>query len=212
LGVERVVHVSTSEVYGTAQFVPITETHPLHPQSPYAASKVGADQLALSYARSFDLDVVIARPFNTFGPRQSARAIIPTIITQALARNAIELGATTPTRDFLYVEDTASGIARCAEVDGLSGEVFNLGTGIEISIGELVPQILELLDRQVPVVTAAERLRPPTSEVDRLVADVSRAKDRLGWQAAVSFEEGLRRTADWIGRSLSSFKPTIYNI
>jgi NAD dependent epimerase/dehydratase len=209
--VERVVQVSTSEVYGTAQQVPISETHRLHPQSPYAASKVASDQLALSFARSFGLDVVVARPFNTFGPRQSARAIIPTIVTQALAREQVELGATTPTRDFLFVEDTAAGLARCAEADGVTGEVFNLGTGTEISIGELAKRILTLLGRQVGIVTAEERLRPEGSEVERLVADVTRAREQLGWQPTVSLDEGLRRTIAWIEKSLASFKPEIYN-
>lgn len=209
--VERVVQVSTSEVYGTAQQVPISETHRLHPQSPYAASKVASDQLALSFARSFGLDVVVARPFNTFGPRQSARAIIPTIVTQVLAREQVELGATTPTRDFLFVEDTAAGLARCAEVDGVAGEVVNLGTGVEISIGDLVTRILTLLDRRVPVVTAEERLRPEGSEVERLVADVTRARETLGWEPTVGLDEGLKRTIAWIEESLSSFKSEIYN-
>jgi NAD dependent epimerase/dehydratase len=208
--VERVVQVSTSEVYGTAQQVPISETHRLHPQSPYAASKVASDQLALSFARSFGLDVVVARPFNTFGPRQSARAIIPTIMTQALALDQIELGATAPTRDFLFVEDTAAGLARCAEADGVVGEVFNLGTGVEISIGDLAARILTVLDRQVPIVTADERLRPDGSEVERLVADVTCAGQRLDWQPTVELDEGLRRTAAWIEGSLSSFKPGVY--
>ena len=139
----RIVHTSTSEVYGTAQTVPIDEEHPLHPQSPYAASKVGADQLALSFQRSFGTPVVIARPFNTYGPRQSARAVIPTIVTQALSRDVIELGATDPTRDFLFVEDTVQGLIRCAEADGVEGEVINLGTGVEVSIGELAQRVLE---------------------------------------------------------------------
>jgi NAD dependent epimerase/dehydratase len=210
--VARLVQVSTSEVYGTAQEVPIPESHPLHPQSPYAASKVASDQLALSFARSFGLEVIVARPFNTFGPRQSARAIIPTIITQALALDAIELGATSPTRDFLYVEDTAAGIARCAEVDDIGGEVFNLGTGSEISIGDLVTRILGLLERDVAVTTADERLRPAGSEVERLVADVTRARDVLGWEPQVTFDDGLRRTIEWIEGALSSFKPSIYNV
>jgi NAD dependent epimerase/dehydratase len=209
--VERIVQVSTSEVYGTAQQVPISETHRLHPQSPYAASKVASDQLALSFARSFGLDVVVARPFNTFGPRQSARAIIPTIVTQALAREQVELGATTPTRDFLFVEDTAAGLARCAEADGVAGEVFNLGTGMEISIGDLATRILALLGRKVRVVTAEERLRPKGSEVERLVADVTRARQTLDWQPTLTLDEGLRRTIAWIEESLSSFKPEIYN-
>src|SRR6266498_2519362 len=163
--VRRLVHVSSSEVYGTPLTVPIAEGHPLQAQSPYAATKVAADQLALSYRRSFGTPVVIARPFNTFGPRQSARAVIPTIVTQALSREVIELGATDPTRDFLYVGDTASGIARCAEVDDVVGEVFNLGTGREISIGEVIERVFTAVGRDLPVVQADERLRPPGSEV-----------------------------------------------
>lgn len=210
--VERVVQVSTSEIYGTAQQVPISETHPIHPQSPYAASKVGSDQLALSFARSFGLDVVVARPFNTFGPRQSARAVIPTVIMQALTRDVIEIGATSPTRDFLFVEDTAAGLARCAEAADVTGGVFNLGTGVEISIGDMIERVLHLVDRRIPVVTADERLRPADSEVQRLVADASSARASLGWEPTVSFDEGLGRTVDWIESFLDSYKPTDYNV
>ena len=210
--VERIVHLSTSEVYGSAQTVPIAEEHPLHPQSPYAATKVGADQLALSYARAFDLPVVVARPFNTYGPRQSARAVIPTIVTQALTREHVELGSTEPTRDFLYVTDTAAGIARCAEVDGIVGEVFNLGTGREISIGEVAQRVLEATGKELPLVQAEQRVRPAGSEVDRLCASVEKARERLGWEASVSFEEGLQTTIDWISTSLDLYKPTIYNV
>ena len=212
MDLNRIVQVSTSEVYGSAQTVPIPEEHPLHPQSPYAATKVGADQLALSYARAFDLPVVVARPFNTFGPRQSARAVIPTIITQALTRDHIELGTTSTTRDFLYVTDTASGIARCAEVDDVVGEVFNLGTGREISIGEVIERVFTAVGRDLPVVQADERLRPPGSEVDRLCASVDKARTRLGWEAAVGFDDGLRATIDWISTSLDTYKSAIYNV
>jgi len=208
----RIVHTSTSEVYGTAITVPIDEEHPLHPQSPYAATKVGADQLALSYQRSFGTPVVIARPFNTFGPRQSARAVIPTIVTQALSREVIELGATDPTRDFLYVGDTIAGILRCAAADGVEGEVINLGTGIEISIGEVAERVLRLLEREVPVALDENRLRPPDSEVERLVADTEKAKALLGWRPEVELDEGLRRTIEWLTGSLSSYKPAIYNV
>lgn len=210
--VGRIVHVSTSEVYGSAQSVPIPEEHRLHPQSPYAATKVGADQLALSYARAFDVPVVLARPFNTYGPRQSARAVIPTIITQALTRDRIELGALAPTRDFLYVTDTAAGIARCAEAEDAVGEVFNLGTGRELSVGELVEQVLAALGKELPLVVADERLRPPGSEVDRLCASTEQARERLRWEPAVPFEEGLRRTIGWIAASLDAYKTTIYNV
>ena len=208
----RIVHTSTSEVYGTAQRVPIDEEHPLHPQSPYAASKVGADQLALSYQRSFGTPVVVARPFNTYGPRQSARAVIPTIVAQALARDVIELGATSPTRDFLYVEDTTLGLLACAEAEGVEGEVINLGTGIEVSIGELAERILQQLGGETPVVLDEERLRPPDSEVERLVADTSKAKRLLGWEPTIDLDEGLRRTIEWFSGSLESYKPSLYNV
>jgi len=210
--VERVVHTSTSEVYGTAQRVPIDEDHPLHPQSPYAATKVGADQIALSYQRSFDTPVVIVRPFNTYGPRQSARAVIPTIITQALSRDTIDLGATDTTRDFLYVGDTVAGIMRAALADGIEGEVINLGTGVEVSIAEVVQRVLGLLDREIPVAFDDSRTRPPASEVERLVADVTKAGRLLAWQAEVDLDEGLRRTIEWLSGSLDAYKPTIYNV
>lgn len=208
----RVVHTSTSEVYGTAQRVPIDEEHPLRPQSPYAASKVGADQLALSYQRSFGTPVVVARPFNTYGPRQSARAVIPTIATQALARDVVELGATSPTRDFLYVEDTAAGIVACSEADGVDGEVVNLGTGSEISIGELAERILHLTGSEVSVSLDEERLRPADSEVERLVADVTKARRLLDWEPRVELDEGLRQTIEWLSRSLEAYKPSLYNV
>jgi dTDP-glucose 4,6-dehydratase len=204
--------VSSSEVYGTAQTVPMPEEHPLRPQSPYAATKVGADQLALSYQRAFGLPVVVARPFNTFGPRQSARAVIPTIITQALTRGHIELGSMDPTRDFVYVADTVGGIARCAEADGVVGDVFNLGTGCEFSIGSVVEHVFAALGQDLPVLFSEERTRPAGSEVDRLCASVEKARARLGWEATVPFDEGLRRTIDWIATSLDSYKSTIYNV
>jgi NAD dependent epimerase/dehydratase len=210
--ISRLVQVSSSEVYGSAQTVPMPELHPLRPQSPYAATKVGADQLALSYARAFDLPVVVARPFNTYGPRQSARAVIPTIVTQALTRDHVELGSIEPTRDFLYVTDTAAGIARCAEVDGVAGEVFNLGTGREISIADVAGQVFAAIGKEVPIILAEERVRPCGSEVDRLCAAVEKARTRLGWAATVPFEEGLRRTVDWISGSLDAYKSTIYNV
>jgi dTDP-glucose 4,6-dehydratase len=210
--VGRIVHTSTSEVYGTAQTVPIDEEHPLHPQSPYAATKVAADQLALSYQRSFGTPVAIVRPFNTFGPRQSARAVIPTIVTQAASREVIELGATDPTRDFLYVGDTVTGIMRCGLAEGIEGEVINLGTGVEVSIAELVQRILGLLERDVPLALDDDRLRPAESEVERLVADPGKAKKLLGWEPEIDLDEGLRRTIDWLTGSLSGYKPTIYNV
>ena len=208
----RIVHTSTSEVYGTAQTVPIGENHPLHPQSPYAASKVGADQLALSFQRSFDLPVVVARPFNTYGPRQSARAVIPTIVTQALTREVVELGAIEPTRDFLFVDDTVRGIMRCGEAGDAVGEVINLGSGTEVSIGELAERVLRLVGRELPISLDEQRLRPPESEVERLVAATAKAESLLGWQPSVGLDEGLRQTVDWLRSSLDAYKPSLYNV
>lgn len=210
--VGRVVQTSSSEVYGTAMQIPIDEEHPLHPQSPYAATKVGADQLALSYQRSFGTPVVIVRPFNTFGPRQSARAVIPTIVTQALSREVVELGATETTRDFLYVADTVAGIMACGATQAIDGEVINLGTGVEVSIGEVVERVLRLLGSEVPVAVDEDRLRPPDSEVERLVADIAKAKALLGWAPEIDLDEGLRRTIEWLSDSLDGYKPTIYNV
>ena len=209
---ERIVQVSSSEVYGTAQTVPIGETHRLYPQSPYAATKVAADQLALSYHRSFETPVVLARPFNTFGPRQSARAVIPTIITQALVRDRIELGSLSPTRDFTFVTDTARGIAACASTEGVEGETFNFGTGTEHVIGDVVAAVLALTGRDLPVIAADERQRPPDSEVERLLADAAKARARLGWAPLVDFEAGLERTIEWISRSLHAYRPGEYTV
>lgn len=210
--IERVVQVSSSEVYGTAQTVPIAETHRLYPQSPYAATKVAADQLALSYHRSFETPVVLARPFNTFGPRQSARAVIPTIITQALARDRIELGSLSPTRDFTFVTDTARGIAACAATDNVEGETFNFGTGTEHVVGDVVNAVLALTGKELPVVASDERQRPADSEVERLLADASKARSLLGWQPLVEFEDGLKRTIEWIERSLHAYRPDQYTV
>jgi nucleoside-diphosphate-sugar epimerase len=211
-GIDRLVHVSTSEVYGTPLRVPIDETHPLNAQSPYAASKVGADQLALSYQFSFDLPVVIARPFNTYGPRQSARAVIPTIVTQALAGDEIRLGSTHTTRDFLFVEDTVRGLMHCGEVAGLEGVVINLGTGTEISIAALAELILGDLGVERTITSVDERTRPPRSEVERLVADVAKAGSLLSWSAAVPLGEDVRRTIEWFAGSLGHYKPSVYNV
>jgi len=210
--VRRLVHTSTSEVYGTALRVPIDESHPLNAQSPYAATKVGADQLALSFKRSFDVPVVVARPFNTFGPRQSARAVIPTLITQALGQDQVELGSLRPTRDFLYVADTVRGLASCGQVDGVEGEVINLGSGVEIGIGELSQRVFELLDRELPVSFSPERSRPADSEVERLLADVTKADRLLGWQPRFSLDDGLKQTIDWFGEFLGAYKPSLYNV
>jgi NAD dependent epimerase/dehydratase len=210
--VRRLVHTSTSEVYGTAIRVPIDEEHPLSAQSPYAATKIAADQLASSFWRSFETPVVIARPFNTFGPRQSARAVIPTLITQALAREDVELGSTHPTRDFLYVEDLTRGFERCAEADGVEGEVINLGSGSEISIADLAEEVFRLVGREASVSFSADRIRPAMSEVERLLADTSKAERLLGWAPEISLEEGLRRTIGWFEGFLELYKPSIYNV
>ena len=210
--VSRIVHTSTSEVYGTARTAPIPEDHPLHAQSPYAATKVAADQLALSYRSSFETPVVIVRPFNTFGPRQSARAVIPTIITQALTRDSVELGAMHPTRDFVFVQDTAEAMMRCGEVQQIEGEVINVGTGAEVSIGEVVERVFRLLGRDVPVTVSHDRLRPEDSEVERLLADTSKARTLLGWEPRGDLEEGWLRTIEWFRGSLDAYKPSLYNV
>ncbi|CAN5207348.1 NAD-dependent 4,6-dehydratase LegB [soil metagenome] len=211
-GTKRLVHTSTSEVYGTALRVPIDEEHPLQAQSPYAATKIGADQLALSYFRSFGLPAVVARPFNTYGPRQSARAVIPTIITQALSRDQIEIGSLSPTRDFVFVEDIVAGMIACAESPGIEGEVINLGTGVEVTIAEVLERVLAAVGRDLRFEVAAERQRPPSSEVEQLLADARAAERLLGWKASVSLEDGLARTIDWMRGSLETYKPSHYNV
>jgi len=202
LGVKRVIHTSTSEVYGTPQTVPIREDHPLQGQSPYSATKIGADQLALSFYHSFGLPVTILRPFNTYGPRQSARAVIPTIITQILkGKREIQLGSIRPTRDLVFVEDTVDGFLRALEAPNIAGEVIQLGTGHEISIGDLANLIAELMGEKVRIREDAQRVRPKGSEVERLVADASKAKKLLGWEPKYAGREGLRRgllkTIEW---------------
>lgn len=197
-GVARFVHTSTSEVYGSAQRVPIGETHPISPQSPYAASKVGADALAASFHKSFDVPVATIRPFNCYGPRQSARAVIPTIVSQALHADEVRLGSLTPTRDFTYVADTVAGFMAVAAADDAVGRVFNVGSGKEISIGALAERIVALSGRPVPVVCEQDRMRPEASEVNRLVCDASLAGRVLGWAPAVSFDDGLRAVIDFM--------------
>ena len=209
---ERIVLTSTSEVYGTAQYVPIDEKHPLQPQSPYAATKVGADALGLSFHRSFGLPVALVRPFNTYGPRQSARAVIPTIITQALTKDKIKIGALTPTRDLTYVSDTVEGFLRIATSPKSVGEVINIGSGSEISIGDLTHRIISLIGRDVTVEQEEERLRPAASEVQRLCADSSKARHLLNWQPAVSIEAGLTETIEWISKSMYLYRPEKYSI
>ncbi len=197
-GVRRLVHTSTSEVYGTAQRVPMDETHPLQGQSPYAASKIGADKLAESFARAFNLPVVTVRPFNSFGPRQSTRAVIPTIITQLLDDRRIRLGSLHPRRDFTFVTDTVAGFLRAAELPDLRWQEINLGTGRDVSIGEVLELIAGLLGVTAEVTTETERMRPPNSEVDRLCSSNRLAADVLGWAPTVSLEDGLRLTIDWV--------------
>ncbi len=202
----RVIHTSTSEVYGTARYAPINEAHPLQGQSPYSASKIGADKLAESFHLSFNLPVVTVRPFNTFGPRQSARAVIPTIITQALAGKVIKLGNLDTTRDFTYVEDTVEGFLKAAQADGALGGTFNLGTGSEIRVGELAEKIISATGTQARVQVEALRLRPDKSEVLRLISDNSLAKQSLGWSPRFSLDEGLGRTIAWIRDHLDMYK------
>jgi len=219
LGVSRVVHTSTSEVYGTAKFVPITEEHPLQGQSPYSASKIGADQLAYSFYASFDLPVVIVRPFNTYGPRQSARAVIPTIITQiASGQRKIKLGAVSPTRDFNYVQDSVAGFIAALESNNGLGEVVNLGSNFEISIGDTAKLIAEVMQADIEIITDEARLRPENSEVERLWASNAKAKQMLGWQPAYAgregFKRGLAETAKWFSdpANLARYKVDIYNV
>ncbi|MBO8164289.1 MAG: SDR family NAD(P)-dependent oxidoreductase [Brevibacillus sp.] len=219
LGLEKVVHTSTSEVYGTAQFVPITEEHPLQGQSPYSASKIGADQMAIAFYRSFDMPVSIIRPFNTYGPRQSARAVIPTIITQiASGAKTIKLGTLHPTRDFNYVKDTVEGFIKVAESDEAIGEVINIGSNYEVSIGDTVRLIAELMEADIKVETEDVRVRPAKSEVERLWADNSKAKRLLGWTPQYGglegFKRGLSETIAWFTdkSNLKHYKTGMYNI
>ena len=196
--VGRVVHTSTSEVYGSAAFVPMTEEHPLRGQSPYSATQIGADKLAEAFHLSFGLPVVTVRPFNTYGPRQSERAVIPAIVLQAAVTHRLRLGSLRPTRDFTYVTDTVEGFIRAAEHDQAVGSVVNLGTGTEVSIGDLAEKIMAKLGRTVAIETEQERVRPAGSEVDRLCSDNTRARALLDWQPRVSLDEGLDRTIDWL--------------
>lgn len=212
LNIERVVHTSTSETYGTAIYTPIDEKHPLQGQSPYSASKIGADKLAESYYRSFGVPVATIRPFNTFGPRQSARAVIPTIITQALRQPEIKLGSLSPIRDLTYVKDTVRGFLATARSDKALGDVTNIGAGMGISIGDLAKQILDLMAVDKPIRSETQRIRPEQSEVLQLVCDNTRAGDNIGWQPEVSLREGLLDTIDFIRESIDQFKPEVYSL
>ncbi|MGE7090271.1 NAD-dependent 4,6-dehydratase LegB [Lysinibacillus sp. NPDC048646] len=219
LGVEKVVHTSTSEVYGTAQYVPIDEDHPLQGQSPYSASKIGADQMALSFYRSFDTPVAIIRPFNTYGPRQSARAVIPAIISQlASGQTTIKLGAISPTRDFNYVQDTVGGFISVMNSEKSLGEVINVGSNYEVSIGETAEMIAEIMGVDLTIETDEQRLRPEKSEVNRLWAENKKAKELIGWQPHYGGKDGFRRgleeTIEWFSnpKNLAQYKADVYNI
>jgi len=212
-GVARLVHTSTSETYGTAQRVPMDETHPVQAQSPYAASKIGADKLVESYVRSYGLPAVTVRPFNTFGPRQSARAVVPAIAVQALARRKrIAVGSIEPVRDFSYVADTVCGLVAAAELDDGAGEVFNLGTGEGVSVGDVGKMILELCGNGAALVLDEQRVRPASSEVMQLVCDSTKLRTRTGWKPEVALREGLERTLEYIARHLDEYKADLYSV
>lgn len=211
-GVSRMVHTSTSEVYGTAQYTPIDEHHPLQAQSPYSASKIAADKLAESFFRSYGLPVATIRPFNAYGPRQSARAVIPTIISQGLTGDVIRLGSTHPTRDFTHVKDLVEAFVRVAEEDRLVGQVVNVGSGQEIAIEDLVAVIGEAMGTSLRVDMDERRVRPPTSEVTQLMADTRQAQAVLGWRPQVSLRDGLRETIAWIREHLDLYRPGEYAI
>jgi NAD dependent epimerase/dehydratase len=212
LGVRRMVHTSTSEVYGTARYVPIDESHPLQGQSPYSASKIGADKIVESFYRSFDVPVVTLRPFNTFGPRQSARAVIPTIITQALTCDEVKLGSLEPSRDFTFVADTVNGFLRVAERDNVLGEEINLGNENTIRIGDLADKIFAIIGKKPKIIIDTSRIRPDKSEVMKLWASNRKAKEMIDWEPRVTLDEGLRRTVEWISANLDLYRPNQYTI
>jgi NAD dependent epimerase/dehydratase len=212
LSVRRVVHTSTSEVYGTAIRVPIDEEHPLQGQSPYSASKIGADKIAESYYRSFDTGVVTLRPFNTFGPRQSARAFIPTIISQALTQDVIKLGSLTPERDMTFVTDTVDGFVAASVTPGIEGQTINLGTGSTYTIGHFAERILKLMGVEKEIVADAARMRPDKSEVLKLVSDNALAARVMGWSPQVDLDEGLRQSIEFIRRNIHLYRPTVYTV
>jgi NAD dependent epimerase/dehydratase len=214
-GVTRVLSTSTSEVYGTAKYVPINEQHPLQPQSPYSATKISADSMAMSYYNAFSLPVVIARPFNTYGPRQSARAVIPTIISQIASGNEkIKLGDLKPTRDLNFIDDTCRGLVQLMECDKAVGQTINVGSGSEISIGDLFNLIRDLMGSKVEVEADDQRMRPEKSEVYRLVSDISKIKTLVGYEPKVQLKDGLRKTIEWFTdpQNLKQYKPDIYNL
>ncbi len=208
--VERVVHTSTSEVYGTARYTPIDEAHPLQAQSPYAATKIGADKIAESFHLAFGVPVVTVRPFNTFGPRQSARAVIPSILAQCLSGETVRLGSVTPTRDFNFVSNTVDGFLRAGCAENVFGETINLGSGRETSVSDLADTIASITGRDFRVNLDAARVRPPASEIERLVADNSKAWRLLGWEPKVTLEKGIALTAEWMKQNQKRFRPGVY--
>jgi dTDP-glucose 4,6-dehydratase len=210
--VELVVHTSTSEVYGTARYVPIDEDHPLQGQSPYAASKIGADKIAEAFHLSFGVPVATLRPFNTYGPRQSARAVIPTIVTQLLVGESVALGNLTPTRDFTYVTDTVEAFIKVVDVAPAVGRVLNLGAGREIAVGDLAERIESLLEKRASIDLDPVRVRPTGSEVERLCANADQARRLLGWEPRMTLDEGLAATAAWIGRNLDRYRVGAYAV
>jgi dTDP-glucose 4,6-dehydratase len=205
-GVDKLVHISTSEVYGTALYAPIDEKHPVQAQSPYAATKIAADKLAESYYRSFGLPVAIARPFNTYGPRQSARAVVPTIILQALGGKTVSLGSLHPTRDLSFVEDTVKGLMAVGKSPEAIGEVINIGSGHEISIGDLAKTIFSIVGKKLNIQRDEKRIRPEKSEVERLICDNTKARETLGWKPMTSLEEGLYKTVGWFKSDLGRYR------
>lgn len=213
LGVKKIIHTSTSEVYGTARYVPIDENHPLQPQSPYSASKIGADEMALSFYHAFDLPVVIARPFNTYGPRQSARAVIPTIITQILKETKrIELGNITATRDLNYVKDIVEGFIKIMKTSGMEGKILNIGSGMEISIRDLADKIANSMSVKIEIKEENIRKRPKKSEVERLVCNSEKMKKLTDWTPRYSLDKGLKETIKWFRKNLHLYKSEVYNV
>lgn len=212
LDFQNVIITSTSETYGTAQYAPIDENHPMVGQSPYSASKIAADQIAISFYRSYGLPVKIVRPFNTYGPRQSSRAVIPSIISQLLDEKPLKLGNLTPTRDLTYVKDTVAGFFEISKNNSLNGEIVNIGMNEEISIGDLVKKITKILDRETEINTDEQRIRPTNSEVERLLCNNSKIKEKTSWQPQYTIDLGLRETVNWIRKNKHFYKTDIYNV
>ncbi len=211
-GVEKFLHTSTSEVYGTALYTPIDEKHPLQGQSPYSASKIGADMIAESFYRSFDLPVTTVRPFNTYGPRQSMRAIIPTLVVEMLSNDKIQLGSLHPIRDFTYVSDTVEGFLKTAETDDINGEVINIGSANGISIEKLAEKLMKMMNKKITIESEEKRVRPTKSEVNQLICNNNKAKELIDWQPKMSLDEGLEKTINWFKANAGEYKSEIYNI